>query len=97
MLEPSDNFTADEIRFLQQEAEEWITKANALILAAANEGQAQARIPFYENGSKEHNGFFNAPFALQAHFKQRGFEIISNGMSSMTISWATKIEEEVFK
>lgn len=87
MLQPYENFTAEEIRFLQNEATEWIEKANKLIFEAANEGKDEVYIPFYDNGSNIHNGYFNAPFALQAHFKQRGFNVIPNGMSSMIINW----------
>lgn len=97
MLQPSENFSANEIRFLQNEAIEWIQKANKLILEAANEGNNEARIPFYENGSKEDNGYYNAPFALQAHFKQRGFDVIPYGMSSLIISWKQEIHGELSK
>lgn len=87
MLQPFENFTANEIRFLQNEATDWIEKANKLIIEAANAGKNEVYIPFYDNGSKEHNGYYNAPFALQAHFKQRGFTVKPNGQSSIIISW----------
>lgn len=82
-----DHFRANEVRFLQNEATEWIQKANTLIIEAANEGKTEVQIPIYENGSKEHNGYYNAPLALQAHFKGRGFIVQPNGQSSIIISW----------
>jgi hypothetical protein len=89
MLHPSDNFTADQIRFLQNEADEWIGKANRLIIEAANEGKSEVYIPIYENGSNRHNGYYNAPDALQAHFRQRGFNVTPNGQSSILVDWKT--------
>lgn len=89
MLQPFENFTANEIRFLQNEATEWIQKANMLIIEAANEGKSEVYIPIYEKGQP--TGYYNAPQALQAHFKQRGFVVQPNGQSSVILSWEAPV------
>lgn len=84
MLQPSENFGAEQIRFLQREAESWIIKANEEIIYAAENGRNQAHVDIKSDlGSK----FYNAPDALIEHFKNRGFDVLVNGQTSIIIKW----------
>jgi hypothetical protein len=87
MLTPSESFSAKEIRFLQNEASEWIKKVNAEIIKAAENGQSRVHISVYNNDKKDYTEFYNAPFALIEHFKNRGFNCEMAGQSNVLISW----------
>lgn len=96
MLQPSENFTADQIRFLQNEAAEWIRHANQKIIEAANEGKSEASIDITGRNPLG-NKYYYAPDALIEHFKSRGFGHIWNGQSSVIFTWTVKVEGELSK
>lgn len=87
MLNPSENFSAKEIRFLQTVASEWIKKTNAEIIKAAENGDSKVQISVWDNLKKAYTEFYNAPFALIEHFKNRGFHCEMAGQSNVLISW----------
>lgn len=87
MLQPSENFTAKEIQFLQNHATEWIQKVNAEIIRVAENGGAEARISVYDHIKQEYTEFMLAPRVLIEHFKHRGFDAEMNGQSALIIKW----------
>lgn len=85
-LLPTSNFGAEEIRFLQKEATEWIAAVNAEIIKAAKRGCNEVRIDItHKNKSGEK--FYSAPVALSDHFKERGFTFEAEGQSYVKVSW----------
>jgi hypothetical protein len=92
MLQPTEYFHANEVRFLQAEAAEWIQYVNEKIIAAAGEGQYEVFIDISERdpiGKK----YWQAPNALIEHFKSRGFTHQFNGQCSTIFKWAIVMEE----
>lgn len=86
MLKPTENFGADQIRFLQKEASEWIKSANESIIAAASNGNDRTHIDI-TNRSELGNKFYKGADALIEHFKSRGFECNVAGQSHVEIKW----------
>lgn len=82
MLKASDGFNADEIRFLQTEAAEYIQKCNDAILEAASNGKDEVWIEIIND-----QRYWKAPDALRAHFEKRGFKTLFGGQSNWGISW----------
>jgi hypothetical protein len=87
MLEPSENFGAEQIRFLQNEATEWIQHVNKKIIEAANEGKNEARIDIRIREGNIGQKFYKASDALIEHFKSRGFDYEPGGQSYITFKW----------
>lgn len=87
MLEPSENFSADQIRFLQNEATEWIQHVNKKIIEAANDGKNEAYIDIRRTEGNIGQQFYKAATALIEHFKNRGFEYEPNGQSFLVFKW----------
>lgn len=82
MLTPSAEFTAIEIQFLQNEAQEYIQKCNDAILEAAMNGKSEVWIEIIKD-----QRYWKAPDALRAHYEQRGFKTMGGGQSNWGISW----------
>lgn len=87
MLQPSENFGAEQIRFLQNEATDWIKYVNQEIIKAANDGKNEAYIDITSRKDNIGFKFYNAPDALIEHFKSRGFGYESGGQSYILIKW----------
>lgn len=92
MLQPTENFTADQIRFLQNEATEWINYVNEKIIEAASEGKNEVYIDIHAHpiGKK----YWEAPGVLIDHFKKRGFAHQYNGQCTTIFKWEKEIEEQ---
>jgi hypothetical protein len=93
MLQPSEYFHANEVRFLQTEATEWIQYVNERIIAAASEGKHEVYIDISERdpiGKK----YWQAPGALIEHFKSRGFVHQFNGQCTTIFKWIVIKEED---
>jgi hypothetical protein len=91
MLEPSSNFTAEEVQFLQNEASEWISYVNSRIIEAASAGKSEVYINITDKdpiGCK----YWRAPDALIEHFKSRGFGHKWNGQCTTVFTWEKKEE-----
>lgn len=86
MLQPTENFSADSIRFLQKEASEWIKAANEAIIEAASNGGNEARIDITTRSELGHK-FYRGAYALIEHFKARGFQCNVAGQSYVEIKW----------
>ena len=86
MLTPPENFTADNIRFLQNEATEWIQHANQKILEAANNGLSEAQVDITTRNPLG-NKFYYAGSCLLDHFISRGFGAELCGQSYIKFSW----------
>lgn len=82
MIKPSNNFDAEEVRFLQLEASEYIQKCNDAILEAASNGKDEVWIEIIKD-----QRYWKAPDALRAHFEKRGFKTLFGGQSNWGISW----------
>lgn len=87
MLQPSENFGAEQIRFLQNEATEWIQHVNRKIIEAASDGKNEVHIDIRIKQGNIGQQFYKAASALIEHFKSRGFEYESNGQSSIIFKW----------
>lgn len=87
MLQPSENFSAEQIRFLQNEATEWIQHVNKKIIEAATEGKDEAYIDITIKKDGIGQQFYKAPSALIEHFKSRGFAYESGGQSYVIFKW----------
>lgn len=85
-LNPSEYFSAEQVRFLQNEAADWIRKANENIIEAANNGRNECIVDIRTTSGIGFK-YYNAPDALRAHFEKRGFVIETGGMSNITIKW----------
>lgn len=90
MLKTSDNFSANEIRFLQNEATQFIQDTNAQIIEAAKIGKSEIRVLKWDDKTQRYFTWTVAQLAIMAHFEHRGFTVIMEGMGSMTISWQEK-------
>ncbi len=87
MLEPSENFTAQEINYLQDEAGKWIESLNSKIIDAAMEMQKSASLNVHNpEETKVFNQYYNAPNAFKKHFESRGFKF-EWSQSLITVSW----------
>lgn len=88
MLKPSDNFSATEIQFLQNESADYIQKCNDAILEAASNGLSEVWIEIIKD-----QRYWKAPDALRAHFEKRGFKTLHGGQSNWGISWKKETEK----
>lgn len=86
MLEPSANFTAQEVIFLQTEATEWIEYVNKKIIEAASNGKSEVTINI-TNYDPIGCKYWHAPGPLIEHFKSRGFIHEWGGQSSCGFKW----------
>lgn len=92
MLQPSENFTADQIRFLQNEATEWIKHVNDKIIEAASAGKSEVYIDI--NAHPIGKKYWEAPNALIEHFKKRGFSHQFNGQCTTIFKWEMQKENQ---
>lgn len=82
MLTPAQDFSAEEIRFLQTEAEGYIQQCNEGILEAASNGKTEVWFDIIKDPR-----YWKAGDALRAHYEKRGFKTLWGGQSSWGISW----------
>lgn len=87
-----DRFTAKQAYFVAKEATELFDKMDAVIMKRANDGELQVDFRLYgEMQIEDFSKFFygNAEFIIQ-YYEHRGFEVMVNGQTSLTISWKGK-------
>lgn len=86
MIEPSENFTAEQIRLLQGKSYKFIEYLNTKIVAAASEGDKCIYIKT-ENEILSYSETHDIIMALKKHFQTRGFDLTIECQSGFTISW----------
>lgn len=71
-----------------------------MIIEAASKGDAFIHVTLSKgmgHMTEFYSGYYKAPEALQAHFKQRGFNVSPNGQTSIIIDWKIEIAGEVHR
>lgn len=86
MIEPSENFTAEQIRLLQTKAAGFITFLNTKIVESASAGDQQLYVKT-NNEVLDYDQTFGVIMPVKKVFESRGFEFTMNGQSGFTISW----------